>query len=207
MAERAYDLRERKRTRTRLMIQSEAFRLFAKQGYNATTIEQIADAAAISPRTFFRYFPTKEDVVLWDEYDPLVLDVFLARPKEETPLESMRVVIRTAVHGLYESGPELLSTRIRLLSTVPELRASFLELQAQAAEEMAAFFAEHRGMTSDEDELEIRVLSGAIQAAVNVALERWQRGGGKGDPTVFIDEGLDALVRATSRRRPVKRPR
>src|SRR6266536_2541512 len=76
---RSYDLRERKRTRTRLMIQTEAVRLFTEKGYGRTTVEEIADAAAISPRTFFRYFPAKEDVVMWDEYDPLALDLRAAR--------------------------------------------------------------------------------------------------------------------------------
>ena len=62
------------------MIQTEALRLFADKGYAQTTVEEIADAAAISPRTFFRYFPSKEDVVMWDEYDPLALDLVEARP-------------------------------------------------------------------------------------------------------------------------------
>src|SRR5215470_412440 len=84
---RSLDRRERKRTRTRLMIQAEAFRLFAERGYTETTVEQVADAAAISPRTFFRYFPTKEDVVLWDEWDPLVADLLDARPDDEASAE------------------------------------------------------------------------------------------------------------------------
>jgi AcrR family transcriptional regulator len=201
MAERAYDLRERKRTRTRLAIQAEAFRLFAEQGYDETTVEQIADAAAISARTFFRYFPTKEDVVMWDEYDPLVLDLFLARPKGEAPFESMRAVIVAALHGLYERDPELLLTRIRLGATVPELRARFLDLQAQGADDVARIFAEHRGLKSRHDELELRVLSGAMNAAVMVALQRWERGGGKKDPSVFVAEAIDALAQVTRRRR------
>src|SRR4029453_6737549 len=91
---RSYDLRERKRTRTRLMIQTEALRLFAEKGYAQTTIEEIADAAAISPRTFFRYFPSKEDVVLWDEYDPLALELLAARSVGEPLAETFRAVIR-----------------------------------------------------------------------------------------------------------------
>src|SRR4029450_4190887 len=97
---RSHELRERKRTRTRLMIQAEAFRLFAEKGYSETTVEEIADAAAISPRTFFRYFPTKEDVVLWDEYDPQVAELLAARPAEEPVAESVRAVLRQELTGL-----------------------------------------------------------------------------------------------------------
>jgi AcrR family transcriptional regulator len=199
MPNRPYGMRERKRTRARLQIQNEAFRLFAKHGFGATTVEQIAEAAAISPRTFFRYFPTKEDVVLWDEYDPFMLDLFRSRPRGESPFETMRAVVTTAVHGLYERDPQLFRTRVRLFATVPELRARFLEMQAQAADEVARIFAEHRGLISDRRELEVRVLSGAIQSAVNVGLERWQNRGAKDDPTPYVDEAMDALVTSTRR--------
>src|SRR5262249_61478166 len=180
----------RKATGPRLTIRAEAFRLFAQQGYSETTVAQIADAAAISPRTFFRYFPTKEDVVMWDEYAPLVLDLFLSRPKGEPPLESMRAVITTAVHGLYERDPQLLLARFRLFATVPELRAAFLDLQAQGADEGGRIFAEHRGLKSRRDELELRVLSGAMNAAVNVALQQWERGGGPRGPNEFVHEDI-----------------
>jgi AcrR family transcriptional regulator len=63
-------LRERKKAKTRAAIQAHALRLFAKQGYDETTIDQIADAAEVSQSTFFGYFPTKEDVVLHDRFDP-----------------------------------------------------------------------------------------------------------------------------------------
>src|SRR6266516_3521141 len=97
---RSFDLRERKRTSTRLMIQTEALRLFTEKGYAQTTVEEIADAAAISPRTFFRYFPNKEDVVIWDEYDPLALDLLaslLARTRGAVTDELTLRVIGSAL--------------------------------------------------------------------------------------------------------------
>src|SRR5215468_4549892 len=122
---RSFDLRERRRSRMRLMIQAEAFRLFAEKGYAETTVEEIADAAAISPRTFFRYFPAKEDVVMWDEYDPLALDLIAARPEDEPLAETFRAVMRETLGGLYQRDTERLLTRVRLSFAVPELRARF----------------------------------------------------------------------------------
>src|SRR4029453_6257913 len=124
---RSYDLRERKRTRTRLMIQTEALRLFIEKGYAQTTVEEIADAAAISPRTFFRYFPSKEDVVIWDEYDPLALDLLASRPEDEPLAEPFRALLRESLSGLHQRDAARLLARVRLAVAVPELRARFLD--------------------------------------------------------------------------------
>ena len=104
------------------MIQTEALRLFDEKGYADTTVEEIADAAAISPRTFFRYFPTKEDIVLWDEFDPLAMDLLESVPDGMPLAETVRAVIRETLNGLYRRDPGRLLTRIRLIFTVPELR-------------------------------------------------------------------------------------
>src|SRR5262245_40216445 len=103
------------------MIQGEALRLFAEKGYSQTTVEEIAAAAAISPRTFFRYFPSKEDVVMWDEYDPLALELLEVRPHDEPLAESLRAVIRESLDGLLRNDPERLLRRVGLVVTVPEL--------------------------------------------------------------------------------------
>ena len=116
--------RERRRVRTMREIQGEALRLFESLGYVETTIDQIAEASDISPRTFFRYFPTKEDVVLWDEYDAVIGELLAARPADEPVGETLRVVTRSAIEGLYQHDPARLLARTRLLFSEPALRAA-----------------------------------------------------------------------------------
>jgi AcrR family transcriptional regulator len=189
---RSYDLRERKRTRTRLMIQTEALRLFTEEGYARTTVEEIADAAAISPRTFFRYFPTKEDVVLWDEYDPQVGELLAARPDDEPVVESFRAIIRETLGGLLGRDPDRLLTRVRLLSSVPELRARFAEEQHVGMEMLAPLLAQKQGPRADN--LRVRVIASSLIAAVSVALDLWQKGDGKRDLLALLDQSVDALA-------------
>src|SRR5262245_36217580 len=179
------------RTRTRLRIQTEALRLFAEKGYTQTTVEAIADAAAISPRTFFRYFPSKEDVVMWDEYDPRALELLDARPDDEPLVESFRAIIRESLGGLLRQDPERLLSRVRLAATVPEVRARFLDEQTQGIEEIAHFLASKRG--TPVDDLSLRVVGSALLAAVNVALDRWQKDEGKSDLLALLDQTTDAL--------------
>src|ERR1700694_4811294 len=100
-------LRERKKQKTKEAIQREAMRLFQEQGYEETTIEQIAEAAEISPSTFFNYFPTKEDVVLYDRYDPMIASLMLARPSEEPPSVVMKHMFET-LGGVLDRDRELI---------------------------------------------------------------------------------------------------
>jgi AcrR family transcriptional regulator len=190
---RSYDLRERKRTRTRLAIQAEAIRLFAEKGWENTTVEDIAYAAAISPRTFFRYFPTKEDVVIWDEYDPVVEDLVAARPADEPAALTARAVMVESLGGIYRRDRAELLTRVRLLTTVPELRARLLEAQSEA-EEFASVLARRRGA----DELQVRVVIAALGAIIVAALDAWQRDDGKGDLLAIFDRMTKALVDGVS---------
>jgi AcrR family transcriptional regulator len=203
-APRSFDLRERKRTRTRLMIQVEALRLFAEQGYAETTVEEIADAAAISPRTFFRYFPTKEDVVLWDEYDPRVPELLDARPADEPAAETIRAIIRETLGGLLRRDPEELLTRVRLLRSVPELRARFLEMQDQAGEMIAAAYAPGPNRP---DEVQLRVTAAALSAAVSIAIDQWQKDEGKSDLLALFEQTIDALTKGLGQLQPSPQPK
>ena len=89
--------RERKKLRTRALIQREALRLFLAKGFEATTIEEIAEAADIALSTFFNYFPTKEDVVLQDDLDPVLLEAINMEPAGLHPV----AVLRKAIHTVF----------------------------------------------------------------------------------------------------------
>ena len=102
-------------------------RLFREQGWEQTTVEQIAEAAEVSPSTFFRYFPTKEDVVLLDEYDGLIVEAFRAQPPELTPLQAMRKALTEVFANLTPREREEENERLRLSREVPELRAALLD--------------------------------------------------------------------------------
>jgi AcrR family transcriptional regulator len=188
------------------MIQAEAMRLFGERGYAQTTVEDIADAAAISPRTFFRYFPTKEDVVLWDEYDPQLGELLAARPEDEPVAESFRAIIRATLGGLLRRDPDELLARVRLLSSVPDLRARFLELQASGFSstmyedpEIAGALARRKHVP---DDLQLRVTAGAFSAAVTIAIDEWQREDGKSDLLEIFDKTVDTLGSAIGELQP-----
>ena len=108
------DWRARKKAATKHAIQKHALRLFVEKGYDATTVEEIAAAAGVSHMTFFRYFPRKEEVVEYDEYDPLLEELVAARPADEPPLTALHRAIRTGLaqilatdHKAFASGPGL----------------------------------------------------------------------------------------------------
>ena len=121
-------LRERQRDRTREEIQAAAFALFSERGFDDTTVAQIAERAGVSIRTFFRYFPSKEDVVFGDHAQAVDrLRAALAdAPAGNPPLQR----VRDAVLAVQQPGqyPERELTRARLIVAVPALQARFQQL-------------------------------------------------------------------------------
>jgi len=181
-------LRERKKLKTKEAIQREAMRLFQEQGYQETTIEQIAAAAEISPSTFFNYFPSKEDVILFDRYDPMVVSYMSSRPADE-PLSAM---FSGAIHGLarvMERDREVILARAKLSFEVPELRARFWEEMEKARDLLAAIMASRTGR--DSADFELRVLAMVFVASAFEAMLEWLRRGGRGDLMKLVEEALD----------------
>ena len=183
-------LRERKKVKTRAAIQHEALRLFRLQGYEETTVEQIAEAAEVSPSTFFRYFPSKEDLVLTDDYDPLILETCRAQPAELGPVEAVRRGLRTVFEGM--DGQELADMRDRaeLALLVPDLRAAMLDQLALVIRQLTDVVAE-RGKRPSGD-FEVATLAGAILGVVISAEFYWVENPGT-DLVALIDKALANL--------------
>ncbi len=161
-------LRERKKAKTKAAIQHHALRLFAQQGYHATTVEQIAEVVEISPSTFFRYFPTKEDVVLYDDLDPLFIAAFEAQPAELSPIQALRCALHEVFASLPTSDREQQWERSRLILAVPELRMRMLDQYAEAFQMLTTMVAKRLGRSADD--FALRTYTGAVMGALLSAL-------------------------------------
>jgi AcrR family transcriptional regulator len=182
-------LRELKKQRTRAAIQSAALDLINRQGYAATTCEQIAAAAEVSTATFFRYFPTKEDVVLDDDYDPLMSRAVLERPSREGPVTAVRRALAGTFAMIPEAEWEVLRERTALILSVPALRARTNEQMMSARSALAEALAPRMGRPGDD--LQVQAVAAACAAALTVAVEAWgHEGGSLAD---LVDTALAAL--------------
>ncbi|KOS62257.1 TetR family transcriptional regulator [Lysinibacillus agricola] len=188
--ERVIGLRERKKAKTMAAIQMHALRLFREIGYHSTTVEQIAEAAEISPSTFFRYFPAKEDVLLTDNYDPLLIASFEEQPANITTLQAFRNAVISAMSNI--SVDELATVRERnmLIVTVPELRGAALNNLTQTMQMIAEMVAERIGRKSDD--LEVRTFVGAV-TGVNISMMFYYAENPEIDFARLLDEALSKL--------------
>jgi AcrR family transcriptional regulator len=184
-------LRERKKARTRAAIREHALRLFREQGYAATTVDQIAEAADISPSTFFRYYPTKEDVVLQDEIDVLALAAFEAQSPDLSPVAAFRAAAREAFTALDADDLAKLRETAELTLTVPELRARAMDEYTRTIEVIAEAAAKRSGR--DPNDFAVRILAGAIVGVIMAATMPWTDLASR-QPTADMVDRIDAAL-------------
>lgn len=187
----AAGLRERKKQKTRMAIQREAMRLFQKQGYDETTIEQIAAAVEISPSTFFNYFPTKEDLVTFDNYDPLLEAAFAARPSDEPLGIAIRRAVAQQLSTILERDRDVILARAKLALSVPALRARFWEETEKAQGFIRAMIARRTG--GDPDAFELRVTAAIVISAMFIAVMDWASSNGRADLVKLVNHALDVV--------------
>lgn len=185
-------LRERNHERTRGEIASEALRLFQQHGFERVTVDDIARASGVSRRTFFRYFETKEDVLLPDDPSHLreLHDALGARPADETPFEAVRSAVLTLAVAYDTGGAELLA-RSRLAIDTPSVQARGLAHQAAWETAICDFVADRMGRSRAE--LFPQLLAAACMAALRAALLTWLDTDGAADLVALAAEALDTV--------------
>ncbi len=180
-------LRERKKARTRAAIQSNALRLFREQGYDATTIEQIIEAAEVSESTFFRYFPAKEDLVLRDDYDPVIVGLYQGQPPDMPPVRAMRATFAALFEAMTGEQRAEQQERVALCLGVPALRAAMLDQFSRTMELLANAIATRAGRSSND--FTVRTVAGAVLGIMMAVLAEMAENP-DADLAALIDTGL-----------------
>lgn len=192
----APSLRERTRRAVKAEITDAAMRLFVERGFEATTIEQIATAAGISRRSFFRYFATKEDIVVGDlaALGEVVKTALEARPAEESAWEALRAAFQ-ALRRPDDSAESQLAVA-KMLDDAPSLRARHLEKHLKWQELLAPDIARRLGARSGTGpDPRAHALIAAALACLDTAVDAWRASGGTADLEQLFDEAV-AAVRA-----------
>jgi AcrR family transcriptional regulator len=174
-----------KTERTRARLLEAALELFADQGYEATSVAQIAARAEVSEMTFFRYFPSKESVLVDDPYDPLIAAAVGQQPRNLAPL--LRVVrgIRSAWHAVPPPESREVRDRLRIAANSPALRSTMIRNTAQTEAAIVSAL-------DDVDPFVARVAASAALAALTTALLEWSLAE-DGELGAAIDAALDVV--------------
>jgi TetR/AcrR family transcriptional regulator, regulator of mycofactocin system len=186
--------RERKKLETRQALEQAALRLFAERGYEQTTVEEIAEAADVAVRTFFRYFSSKQDVLFGDVVKDRVsrLRTELAvRPRQESPIKSITTVMDLLdVAG--EDEEEQILARFDLLRQQPSLRTRYLDLINAMRLVVVEFVADRTGADPRHD-MYPHLLAGAAAASWDTSLTLWAESHGKLSLRDLRNEAFAAL--------------
>ena len=146
----------------------------------------------MAPRTFFRYFPTKEEVVFWSEFPPMLAGFVAMRPDDEPALEALHHGIVEALAAIWDQDGGRTLERLRLAFRTPALHPRMRQQQAHWAAELARILADRLGARPDS--LEVRAVAAAVAAAVWVAAEEWQAQDGEGELGALIDQALGSVL-------------
>jgi AcrR family transcriptional regulator len=178
----------------------QAVRLFTDRGYDATTVNEVAEEAGVPAMTVYRNFPTKEDLVLYDDFDQLAATTINQLPTTGTLTDRIGRSILATVELSTTHDREFLLDRLRLMITTPALQARRLDSQYRLQEAFVTAICDplhpdpHPGDTTGTgtpnpiDEFAVRAAASACLGVANVALLRWAAEDGGSDlPQLFRD--------------------
>ncbi|MCG7526449.1 TetR/AcrR family transcriptional regulator [Streptomyces sp. OfavH-34-F] len=191
------DRRPAKKPPMRDVLAEAAFALFLERGFERTTVDDIVARAGVGRRSFFRYFPSKEDAVFPDHERCLAdMTAFLAAAEDGDPVatvcDAARLVLR-----MYAENPEFSVQRYRLTREVPGLRTYELSVVRRYERTLAGYLERRWAQDPDaapDAPLRAEVIAASVVAAHNNGLRSWLRSGGRGDAGAEVDRALE-LVR------------
>ena len=192
MTEPEPDWRQRKKTATRDRIRACALRLFREQGYDATTVEQIAAEAGVSHMTFFRYFPAKEDVALSDSYDPLIAELIGQTPVTQPVIERIRTVLVQGLRQVYDTDRDTMLAQNKLIVSTPALRERLWA--NQVATQQLILQALDNGEPAPGTGFQTKVTVAACLAAAATAVVTWTENDGVPELPDLIEQAFDTLT-------------
>jgi AcrR family transcriptional regulator len=189
-------LRERKKARTREALLDAAMDLFSRQGFDGATVEEIADACEVSPRTFFRYFPTKEDVLFADgeARRARLLTIIAERPATEAPFVALCEAMRTLADD-YRDDRTALVARFQIVAASPHLQAYKAEHQHGWEADVVEVLARRAHASGDpvsRDELQL--VTAVATVALRVALDAWVADETATDLDALLDHAFTRLA-------------
>ena len=199
-------LRQRKKQLLREELTETALRLFTERGFDKTTVEAIVDEVGVSLRTFFRYFASKEDVLLASA-EKLGMDLrtaLSARPPDEAPLGSLRRVL-TARAEAYDSDRRRFLALARMIDETPALRARHRDKQRTWERGFVEEIAVRMGSRGDRYHLGPRVLARVAGAAFGAAVDTWVAEGGRPSLAKLVNESFAIIEKGLRARVPAGR--
>lgn len=192
-------LRERKKERTRQALTEAALSLFASQGFEHTTVEEIAAACEVSPRTFFRYFATKEDVLFEDADARMqrLVDAIASQPPDASALGAMRGGI-LELSEEYERDRATIQARAQVFEATETLRVRKAERMGACEDALAQALAD-RTAAGGTTPFETRLVVAAAMAALRTSIDTWVADE-SADLRHCVETAFDALARGLDTR-------
>ena len=188
----ALGLRDRKKERTRVAIRDAALELFAEHGYEATTVDEIAERAEVSKATFFRYFATKGEVIFTSEGYRLesLADAIVGRPAEERDFVAASGAIREEWVPTLE--PRRIERQTRAAATSPVLRGLSFDLAQRWQDIISEALARRNGLTAPDSRC--RLVANLVFVAMSIAVNRWVQSGCRGEFGPLLDDAFANLA-------------
>jgi AcrR family transcriptional regulator len=184
-------LRERKKLAAMRRIQEVALDLFDERGFEDVSVEEIAQAADVSPSSVYRYFGTKEQIVLHDEFDVAFVDAVEAELASHPPIEAVRRAVAQLMAEFFGRDDELARRKVGYAYDEPALRAATLQVTDGFIPSVADALARASGRHADE--LDVQVIASVLVWSLVTAARHWHTGGYRTSLSDELDAALDIV--------------